>query len=318
MTDASARRPMVIFALLCFTWGTTWLAIKVGVTEVPPLWFAATRFVVAGLLLLGFARLRGPWRMPTGAQFRGLLVMGALCIAICFGLIFWGEQYVDSGVAGVVVQGFVPIGLVGFAAALGREKVRTPAWIAVGLGVAGIVLIAFDSFGHELGRYFLLGLLAVAIGTLFYGFGSVLGGDLLKQMSAVTASGWENLLGGLMLLPVALLLEGDELTSTRWWTSDDAWLAWGYLVVFGSLIGFTCYTYLLNAWGPTRTSAYAFITPVLAFGVGWWLGDERFSPVVALGAAVVVVAVAVLWIDRRRAAAAAPLVVPDPAQKTNR
>jgi drug/metabolite transporter (DMT)-like permease len=151
------RSTVIIFSLLCFTWGTTWLAIRVGVSQVPPLWFAATRFVVAGSLLLGWAWVFGRWQRPSARQLQALLLMGTMCIAVCFGLIFWGEQYVESGIAGVVVQGFVPIGLLGFSALLGRDRAGFRAWTAVAVGVAGLTVIAWDSLGRPFGRWSSLG-----------------------------------------------------------------------------------------------------------------------------------------------------------------
>jgi drug/metabolite transporter (DMT)-like permease len=296
------RGTAMIFLLLCFTWGTTWLAIRVGVSQVPPLWFASTRFVVAGLLLLGWAWGAGQWQRPTARQLRALLLMGTLCIAVCFGLIFWGEQYVESGIAGVVVQGFVPIGLLGFSALLGRDWVGFRAWTAVAVGVAGVILISWDSLGRPLGQAVLLGLAAIVLGTLFYDLGSILGRTVLSELSAVTASGWENFIGGLLLLPVSLAVERHDIMHDGWWQTGSAWAAWIYLVVLGSLVGFTCYTYLLVQWGPVRTSTYAFITPVIAMVVGWLIGNERFTAAVIFGAVLIVVAVGILWSDKRRAA----------------
>jgi drug/metabolite transporter (DMT)-like permease len=293
------RPATAVFVVLCLTWGTTWLAIRTGVQEVPPLWLAGTRFTVAGALLLGIARLTGRLARPTAAQFRALLRMSALCIALCFGLVFWGETHVESGIAGVVVQGFVPIGLVGFAALLGRDQVSGRSWAAVGIGVAGVAVIASRSVGEPTGRMFLLGLLAIVVGTLLYDLGSVQGDDVLGQLPAVAASGWENLLGGLMLLPVSLALEHDGIADAGTWDSAKPWLAWLYLVVIGSAVGFTAYTYLLQQWGPVRTSAYAFVTPIIALLAGALLAGERFSVEVLLGAGMVVGAVLLLWTGRR-------------------
>jgi drug/metabolite transporter (DMT)-like permease len=311
----TVRPTTAVFVVLCLTWGTTWLAIRTGVEQVPPLWLAGTRFTVAGVLLLGVARLTGRFRRPTPAQFRALLRMSALCIALCFGLVFWGETHVESGIAGVVVQGFVPIGLVGFAALLGRDTVTGRAWVAVATGVAGVVVIASRSLGDPSGRMFLLGLAAIVVGTLLYDLGSVQGDEVLGQLPAVAASGWENLLGGLMLLPVSLALEHDGIADPDTWDSATPWLAWLYLVVIGSAVGFTAYTYLLQRWGPVRTSAYAFVTPIIALAAGAVLADERFSASVLVGAGLIVAAVLLLWTGGRREVAEAPpaAVTPSPA-----
>ncbi|GGN79041.1 permease [Actinoplanes lobatus] len=300
--------PALAFVALCLAWGGTWLAIRIGVHETPPLWLAATRFTVAGLLLLGVARFAGGWRRISLPDLGRLVVMSAGAISICFGLIFWGEQYVESGLAGVLVQGFVPIGLFAFAMLLGKERVAGRQLVGLLLGLAGVALLILTQIRYESDARVLAGTVAIIVGTLIYDWAGVYGGNLLSRYPAPLMSAYENLIGGVLLLPVSLVLEGHRLASDGLVPNVRALGSWLYLVVIGSMVGFTAYTYLLAKWGPTRTSAYAFVTPVVAVTVGVFFAGEHLRWQDLLGAGMVVIAVVFIVTRRRPATDAAPVV----------
>ncbi|MFJ8646847.1 DMT family transporter [Streptomyces sp. NPDC093546] len=288
----------LVFTTLCIAWGSTWIAIRVGVTAMPPLWFAATRFVVAGLILLLLARWLGGWKPIARSDIRPLMVMSFAAISVCFGLIFWGEQYVESGTAGVIVQGFVPIGLFFFAALMTREVIGRTQWASLGIGLCGVVLLLYGQTSSDWSLRKALAALAIVVGTLVYDWAAVYGGDVLSRYPSALMSAFENLVGGLLLLPFAFLLEGGRILEHPLPEAPSTWLSWGYLVLVGSVLGFTAYTYLLRAWGPTRTSAYAFVTPVIALLLGAWLADERITWQHVVGTVLILGAVA--GITRRR------------------
>ena len=301
--------PAIAFAALCLAWGGTWLAIRIGVQETAPLWLAATRFTVAGFLLLGVAAFAGGWRRLTWPDLGRVVVMAAGAISICFGLIFWGEQYVESGPAGVLVQGFVPIGLFAFALLLGRERIAGRQLLGLLLGLAGVALLILTEVRYGTDRHVLAGTVAIIVGTLIYDWSGVYGGGLLDRYPAPFMSGLENFIGGLLLLPVSLLLERDRIFAHGPVLSGRALGSWLYLVIVGSMVGFTAYTYLLAKWGPTRVSAYAFVTPIVAVAVGVLLGDETLRWQDFLGAGMVVAAV--IFIVTRRKRSPAPHAAPD-------
>lgn len=304
MPEGGGRRSALswaVFATLCVAWGSTWVAIRFGVTAMPPLWFAATRFIVAGLLLLLLARWVGGWQRIARSDLRPLTLMSTGAISICFGLIFWGEQYVDSGTAGVLVQGFVPIGLFFFAATMGREAIGRAQWASLGIGLCGVVLLLYGQSSGDWSPRKTAAAAAIIIGTLVYDWAGVYGGSVLSRYPAALMSAFENLVGGLLLLPVALLLEGGRIFRQPVPEATATWMSWGYLVLVGSVLGFTAYTYLLRAWGPTRTSAYAFATPVIALLLGAVLADERSTWQHITGTALILAAVAGIARRRNRA-----------------
>lgn len=294
MTDphpGASRLAWGVFGLLCFAWGTTWVAIRLGVTAMPPLWFAATRFLVAGVILLAIARKAGGWqRIPFPDAWR-LTVMSAGAITICFGLIFWGEQSVDAGTSGVIVQGFVPIGLFFFAAVMGRESIGGRQWLSLTIGLCGVVLLTGQSWSDWTSRR-LISVVAIIAGTVVYDWAGVYGGPVISHYPAALMSAFENLVGGLLLFPVAWLLEGQRILRNPLPDRTSIWVSWVYLVIVGSMLGFTAYTYLLRTWGPTRTSAYAFVTPVIALISGAVIAGESISWEHLAGTALVLGAVA--------------------------
>jgi drug/metabolite transporter (DMT)-like permease len=286
--------PYAVFAALCLAWGGTWIAIRLGVGAMPPLWLAGTRFTAAGLALLVIARFAGGWRRPTWADLRRIAIMSAGAISICFGLIFWGEQYVDSNVTAVIVQGFVPLGLCVFAALYGHEVIRRRQWLGLGIGVVGVALLTFSQASMASSHRTVAGIAAIIAGTLVYDWAGVYGKPIFARYPAPFVSALENLIGGLLLLPVALLLDPDRILAAPLPASSTALASWLYLVVVGSLVGFTAYTYLLGRWGPSRTSAYAFATPAVALALGVWIGHEALSGPQIAGAGLIISAVALM------------------------
>jgi drug/metabolite transporter (DMT)-like permease len=276
----------------------------------PPLWLAGTRFTIAGLLLLLIARFLGGWRRLTWSDVGRLAIMAAGAISICFGLIFWGEQYVDSNVAAVVVQGFVPLGLCVFAALYGHEAIRPRQWMGIAVGLAGVVLLTLSQASLTDSNRTVVGIMAIVVGTLVYDWAGVYGKPIFERYPAPFISALENLIGGLILLPIALLVDYERIIASPLPPSATAMASWAYLVVIGSLVGFTAYTYLLGAWGASRTSAYAFATPAVALALGVWIGKEQVQWSQLVGAGLVISAVALMLKPVR----ASPIKVVHPVQ----
>jgi drug/metabolite transporter (DMT)-like permease len=220
--------------------------------------------------------------------------MSLSCISLCFGLIFWGEQFIESNVAAVIVQGLVPIGLLGFSALYGHERISGYGVLAVLLGVAGVGLLVQPTWQGRIDTNATAGVAAVIVGTLAYGWGSVHGKPAIDRIPAVSVAGLENLIGGLALLLASILFENEKLEASGWMLGNEAVASWVYLVVVGSFLGFTCYTVLLKRWGARRTSAYAFVTPVVAFLVGSLAGNEQISGSAIAGAVLISLGVAAL------------------------
>ena len=269
----------------------------------PPLFFAGTRFIAAGaLILLVIAVLRGPRELVVQkVDIWPLTVMTSLVVTICFALIFWGEQFVSASVTAIIVQGMIPIFLPLFAFLLADEQMNLTRIASIVLGILGIFCIFVPKVNGLVvdgvsvdndGVLQVLGLVAIVVGTLAYCYGSVLGRPLLGRNSAVSIAGWQNLLGGLLILLASLPFELPYYEGADYMAvfASDALFAWVWLVIVGSAVGFVLYIVLLKAWGPSKLSPYAFATPLVAIVLDYFLFDELIDQIEALGLLVIFIA----------------------------
>jgi drug/metabolite transporter (DMT)-like permease len=303
VNTVSAKSPAWLIAGCLFAvyiiWGTTYFAIKVGIEGVAPFFLVGTRFVLAGGLLLAWQAIRGQ-PMPTLKQWGGASLIGFLLLVMGNGGVAIAERWVSSG-ATVALISVMPLATALWSGAFGQWP-RRAEWVAIALGGVGAVVMLL---GRDL-QASLLGTLIILVGTSCWSLGTVLS-RRVDIPHGPTGFGAEMLAAGLMALLISALL-GDH------WALPHAprvlW-AWAYLVVFGSLIAFSAYRYVVERVSPTLAATYAYVNPPVALFVGWWLGHETFSLNVLFGLPIVLGSVALhAWIQTRdRAEAAAPAPV---------
>lgn len=276
-------RNTLIFMLLCAIWGTTWIGIKAGIATVPPLMFAGTRFTTAGAVLWLIAHRGAGGCRIARADLPRTAIASLLMISLCYGALFWGMQHVDSGTAAVLEMSLTPIALMGFALLLGEERFDRRRAGAIALGVLGLLALfgptAWAAWTTAGGWLAVAGAAAVSGAALAYGWGAVLARPLLRRYPSGVVAGATTLIGGLVLMVLSLALEPGaiEALSGRWgWA---AWSGWLFLVLFGSLIGYSVYMRLLRDIGPTRSGAYAFVSPVIAVALGIAVFGETAGPI---------------------------------------
>ncbi|MGH7212250.1 MAG: DMT family transporter, partial [Acetobacteraceae bacterium] len=288
-------RQRLLFVVLCLVWGTTWLALKVGVTAVPPAFFSGTRWTVAGLALLAWRRWRGQRvRLPHRALGRAALV-GVLMVALNAVLMLYGLRYVSSGLAAVISSALTPIALLGFSVAFGHEPFRPRQLAAIGLGVLGIgVLFGPAAAEGPLGLGEALGAAGVIAGTLCYTLGSVLARPLMRSVAPADVAALTNLIGGGMLLPLSLAFEPGAWHAAGGDWGTAAWAAWLFLLLPGSLGATIIYLILVRDWGASRTGTYAFVSPVFAVFLGVAFQGEQVDASSALGMALMLAAAGVV------------------------
>ncbi|HJS86951.1 MAG TPA: EamA family transporter, partial [Acetobacteraceae bacterium] len=204
-----------LFGVLCFVWGTTWLAMKVGIATVPPGFFAGTRWTVAGLTLLLVRALQGH-TLDVPFRLRGRLVLcSILMVSLNQVVQLYGLRHITAGLAAVLSSALTPIGLLGFAVALRQEPFRWRQMGAIALGVAGILaLFGPKAFKGDLDWLEVAGALAVVVSTLSYAFGSVLARPLMRTMPPAHVAAMTNFIGGGLLLIFALAFEPGALAAT--------------------------------------------------------------------------------------------------------
>jgi drug/metabolite transporter (DMT)-like permease len=278
-------------------WGTTYFAIKVGIEGVAPFFLVGSRFVVAGGLLLAWQAIRGR-PMPTLKQWGNATLIGFLLLVIGNGGVAIAERWVSSG-ATVALISIMPLATALWSGAFGQWP-RRAEWLAIAIGGVGAAVMLL---GRDL-QASLLGTVIILLGTSCWSLGTVLS-RRLDIPHGPTGFGAEMLAAGIIALLISAML-GDH------WTLPHAprvlW-AWAYLVVFGSLIAFSAFRFVVERVSPTLAATYAYVNPPVALFVGWWLGHESFSLNVLFGLPIVLGSVALhAWIQTRdRAAAETPV-----------
>jgi len=290
-------RLIAAFAAVYVIWGSTYLAIRFAVQTLPPLLMASARFVVAGAIVLVWARLRDRAAWPTRVEWRVGLISGALLLLGGNGGVSWAEQQVPSGIAALLVA-VVPVFMVLLEwLRPGGSRPRAAVFAGVGLGLAGLALLVGPDAIRGGSRGSALGALVLVFASLSWAAGSLYTQLAPKATSGTMATGAQMLTGGLALL-VAAVVAGEPARLDLSHASSSSIVAFLYLLTFGSLIGFTAYVYLLAHTTAAKASTYAYVNPVVAVLLGWAIGHEPVTTRTLLAAAVILAGVAIITVTR--------------------
>lgn len=288
------------FCCIYFIWGSTFLGIRFAIETLPPLWMAGVRFLIAGGILYGWAALRGAVVRPTGRQWAVATLLGGLFFLLGNGGTTWAEQSVPSGLAALVV-GTVPLWMVLFDwARKGGARPTAGVWLGLGLGFGGIALLVTGSGGGTSDRIDPVGAVVLLIADVAWSIGSIHARDLDRPSNPFQSIAMQMLAGGVLLL-LAATLSGEWSRLDLGAVSTRSVVSLLYLSVFGSVIAFTAFSWLLQATSPARVSTYAFVNPIVAIFLGWAFAGEPVTHRTLLAAAVVVVAIAIIVGQRARA-----------------
>jgi len=288
------------FAAVYVLWGSTYLAIRLAIDTLPPFTMAAARFLIAGALLYVWARRKAP--RPTPRQWGGAIVVGGLLLMCGNGAVVWSEQRVPTGVAALLVA-TVPLWMVLLDGA-GRGWRRPPTQVLLGiaLGLCGVAVLVGP--GHFAGGHGidLVGAGALLVGSLFWASGSLYSRRAPLPESRLLGAAMQ-MLGGGACLTLLGALTGEWARLDVAHASPQSLLAVAYLVVFGSLVGFTAYIWLLRVSTPALVSTYAYVNPVVAVLLGWAFAGESITGRTLLAAVVILGAVMLITTYRPRAEA---------------
>ena len=290
--DPPLVRVLLAFLSVYLIWGSTYLAIRWAIETIPPFTMAGMRFLIAGSLLLLWARARGVPR-PTGAQLRDGVVAGALLLLGGNGAVVWAEQWIDSGLAALLIA-TVPFWMVllGWLWGGGPRPSRW-AWVGIGWGLFGIwLLVGGGGFGVLEGPA-LVGGAVILAGSVSWAVGSIHSRRAAVPAAPRMATAIQMLAGG-TLLTAAGALAGEW---SRWdpgATSLRSALSLAYLIVFGGMVAYSAYIWLLRVSTPGRVSTYAYVNPVVALLLGWLLADEPMGARTLIAAGVILSAVVLI------------------------
>jgi drug/metabolite transporter (DMT)-like permease len=294
--EADSRPPawqtLLAFAIIYLVWGSTFYAIRVGVREVPPFLLAAMRFGAAGLALCGWTLARGG-RLPTLRQWMSASLLGFMIFLVDYGLLFWAERRVPSGVAAVILATIPAFMAISEIIILRTQKLTARLAVALLIGIGGVSVLMNRSAslgGQPVDRVGATALIVAAIG---WSIASALTRKLPLPESKSMSSGAQMLAGGVQLAIASAALgefRGFHLAAV----SGGAWFALAYLIVAGSIVAFTAYVWLIHHESPTKVGTYAYVNPVVAVLIGYFIGGEELGARTILGTALVLVSVVVI------------------------
>jgi drug/metabolite transporter (DMT)-like permease len=298
--DKSTHRPasnskwktLSAFAIIYFVWGSTFLAIRIGVHEVPPFLLAAIRFSIAGLALYLWSIARGE-SSPTAREWKSISLIAVLIFVLDYGLLFWAEQRVPSGMAAVVVAiipAFMTISEIIF---LKTQKLTVRLAVSLLIGLAGVAVLMSRSLNLGGAPIDMPGAIALIIASIGWSIAAALMRKIPLPSSKVMSSASQMLAGGIFLaITSAALGEFQKFHPAN--VSREVWLSLLYLIIFGSIIAFTAYVWLLHHESPTKVSTYAYVNPVVAVVLGYFFAGEALGLRTILGSALVLVSVIVI------------------------
>src|SRR6266567_2678019 len=295
------------FAAIYLVWGSTYLAIRYAVETIPPLVTAGIRHAIAGTILLAWAWARG--FRPTRAHWISGFVVGALFFLVGHGTLHWAEQYVGSGLAALLIA-TEPMFILVLAWSMGQQKISRLSALGLGLGVLGVALLTRAELTVKGSS--LLALLAVLTGSLSWSAGVLISPKLKLPSDALGRTALPTICGAVMLLAAAGLT--GEFHATHWASiSLKSILGLAYLIVFGSVVAFTAYTWLLQRCPPALVATHTYANPVVAVLLGWLLAGEPLTMRVGLASTAILGAIVLIRRGERTAVIKAPLPVREPA-----
>jgi drug/metabolite transporter (DMT)-like permease len=289
---------IVAFATVYLFWGSTYLAIRVAVETMPPFLLAGARFVIAGVLLFGWLRLKGV-PLPGRKQWFNAAIAGVLLLLGGNGLVVWAEQTVSSNLAALLVA-LMPVwfALLDWSRPAGKRPVlHTILGIVVGFGGVALLVSGHNSSGIAISKN-PWGVIALVLAGFFWASGS-----LWSRYHAKPESPWMN-------AAVQMICGGASLLVVSWWRGEPAhfhfahvsiqsWLAWVYLIIFGSWIGFSAYVWLLKTTTPARLATYAYVNPVIAVLLGRLILGEPLGQRAVWAAGIILIGVVITTLPKR-------------------
>ncbi len=298
-THPRAWKVLLAFAIIYLVWGSTFLAIRVGVREVPPFLLAGMRFLIAGFVLYLWMRGRGT-PSPSLREWGGAIFLAILIFVFDYGLLFWAEKRVPSGIAAVMMATIPVFMTLSEILIMRTQRLTGRLLTALLLGIAGVAVLVSHSAGFGDAAIDTTGAVALLAASISWSVASALTRRLALPASKAMSSGIQMLAGGLLLTATAGLL--GEFHGFRFQAvSARAWVALAYLIVAGSIAGFTAYVWLIHHESPTKVGTYAYVNPVVAVVVGYFFGGEALGSRTILGTALVLVRVVVITMGKKRA-----------------
>jgi len=306
VTSISPARSAVILALttIYLVWGSTYLGIKVAVETMPPFAMAAFRFLVAGIVLLVFLMLRGG-KWPTLRQCVDNTIIGTLLLLGGNGLVAWAEQIIPSGITALLI-GIGPLFVVLTEWAWpGGQRPTLGIMAALLLGLAGVVWLAAPWETPIEGGLPVIGVVMILFSCVCWAIGSIYSRHAKSNPDPFQAAALQ-MLGGSLALFITAFAVGDFSRLDITTISTHSWWAFVYLIIVGSLVGFSIFVWLMKNVQPALASTFAYVNPIVAVFLGWWLLDETVTARTFGAAAVIITSVIIITVQKNRRVLSVP------------
>jgi drug/metabolite transporter (DMT)-like permease len=290
---------LLAFAAIYIIWGSTFLAIRIGVQQVPPLLFAAMRFFTAGLILFVWVLIKRE-KLPTLRQSLSVLTLATLIFLCNYGLLFWAEKRVPSGLAAVMLAMIPAFTAIAEILILRTRRFSIPLVAALLFGIAGVGVLMNPT--HKLVSdppIDTLGAAALILSAVFWSVASALSRKLPLPPSKLMSSATQMLTGGTLLFIVSAA-SGQFHYFYPEKVTGAAWFSLLYLILAGSILAFSAYVWLISHQSPTKVGSYAYVNPLVAVALGYFLAHETLGPRVVIGTVLILVAVAILTLAPAR------------------
>jgi drug/metabolite transporter (DMT)-like permease len=289
------NRSLIVWFILSMIWGSTWIFIKLGLRDLPPITFAGIRFLIAAAILWVVVALRRSVIPRKTSDWLMIAWTGVIAIAVNYGLVFWGEQRIASGLA-AVLQAMIPaFGLLIAHYYLPTERITMRKAAGVALGVIGVAAIFYDQTAVE-GRSALWGCLAMLMSAVCMAYANVLVKARCQHMDHASLAAGQMIFGFIPLLAVGAIWEGNPF-ALHW--TKQALISLGYLALVGSAVAFSLYYWLVKKIDVTKTMLIALVTPVIALLIGKLTLDERVTWRIVAGSAAILAGISLIVVQRR-------------------
>ena len=285
----------VVFGILCFVWGTTYFGIKIGVQYFPPFFFSAIRHILAGFLFVIPFLLRG-YKLPNRRDFLRLGIAGCFMVTGGNALISWAELYIPSGLAGILSTLsplFTTILSIFFFKGF---RVTSLIFIGMTLSIAGIIFLSKPESTEVRSEYFILGVVLVFCANIFWALGAIFIKKYPVDVNIYLRTGLQMLIAGSVNMVISFIFEPIPNLAA---VPISGWQALTYLVLVGSMVGYSSFVYVLDYMSPARISIHVYVNTIVAVIVGWLFGNENLTPFM-VGTMVVVLS-GVLIVNREYA-----------------
>ena len=276
----------IAWIAVCIIWGTTYLAIRVGVASLPPMLFAGLRWLIAGTIFLFYLRLRGQ-KLPGREDILPLAIVGILLLGFGNGLVVIGEKWVSSGLTALLIT-TTPFWLVGIESFLIRgPKINLFIIVGLLLGLAGVTLIFGNHWEELLDASYLIGIFCILGAVVAWAFGSVYSKYRKVNVHPLMGAATQMIIAGAAQVLLGLIL-GE---ASKFEFTNDGFLAFAYLTLIGSIFGYGSYIYSIAHLPLSLVSTYAYINPVIALFLGWLILGERLDLVIGIAAIIIIMGV---------------------------